>query len=136
MLILEKKYQRSCFYIKFLNESQVDLNRFKFNTRMQNDFPESLSQEECLRKLLDYSELKSPNWCEVNNFINFLDNQLEVLEQNDFVDKVSDFRSIFAKLIIMMAYDFGLPSLNIGEESNAFRISEDNQVILHSLYSG
>lgn len=84
-----------------------------------------------MKILLEYSELKSPNWCEVHNFIGFLDNQLEVLEQNEFLDKVPDFRFIFAKLIIMMAYDFGLPSLNIGEESNAFRISDDNQVITY-----
>ncbi len=51
----------------------MDLNRFSFNTRIENNFPDRLSQEECLNILLEYSELKSPNWSEIHNFIDELE---------------------------------------------------------------
>ena len=61
--------------------------------------------------------------------MNFLDDQLEVLERTEFLKLIPEFKCIFVNLVIMMAYDFGLPSLNIGEESSAFNITDNNQVI-------
>lgn len=95
---------------------------------MELNYSDTLSQSECLRILLEYSELKSPNWSELYSFVNFLDAQLEVLEKTEFLKTIPDFKVIFTNLIIMMSYDFGLPSLNIGEESSALSISENNQV--------
>ena len=75
------------------------------------------------------SRLKFPNWSELHSFVNFLDDQLEVLERTEFLKLIPEFKCIFVNLVIMMAYDFGLPSLNIGEESSAFNITDNNQVI-------
>jgi hypothetical protein len=60
--------------------------------------------------------------------VNFLDGQLVVIEKTVFIRQIPDFKTVFTNLIIMMAYDFGLPSLNIGEESSAFSVTEHNQV--------
>lgn len=46
--------------------------------------------------------------------MNFLDGQLAVLEQTVFIKQIM--------------YDFGLPSLNIGEARSAFTVIEHNQV--------
>ncbi len=124
----EVKFQRSCFYLKIMKESPTDFARFSYATRAEIGCPASLSQAQCLKILLDYSELKSPNWSELHSFVSFLDNQLEVLERTEFLRSIPEFKRIFTSLIIMMAYDFGLPSLNIGEESSAFNITENNQV--------
>ena len=81
-----------------------------------------------MKVLLEYSELQSPNWSELSNFVNFLDGQLAVLERTLFIKEIPEFKTVFSNLIIMMSYDFGLPSLNIGEESSAFTVTEHNQV--------
>ena len=91
-------------------------------------FPAELAQAECLKVLLEYSELQSPNWSELSNFVNFLDGQLAVLERTVFIKEIPEFKTVFSNLIIIMSYDFGLPSLNIGEESSAFTVTEHNQV--------
>jgi len=126
----EIKFQRSCFYLKIMRESPSDFARFSYTTRTEIDLPATLSQVDCLKILLDYSELTSPNWSELHSFVNFLDDQLDVLERTEFLRTIPDFKRVFTNLIIMMAYDFGLPSLNIGEESSAFNITENNQVKL------
>jgi hypothetical protein len=60
---------------------------------------------------------------------------LEVLENAMLVKELPELRSITAMFIILMAHDFGLPSLNISEESNSININEDNQIqiSIHSL---
>ena len=122
------KFQRTCFYLKLMRESPDTLVTFDYAKRESLNFPDRLSQIECLKILLEYTELKLPNWSDLHNFVNFLDEQLDVLEKAKLIQQIPDFKNICAKFLIMMAYDFGLPSLNIGEESNAFCISENNQV--------
>ena len=87
-----------------------------------------MNQIECLKILLEYSELKSPNWAELHNFVKFLDEQIEVLENAMVIGEIKDIKFLVAKFLIMMAYDFGLPSLNVGEDSDVFSVTEDSQV--------
>ena len=123
----QSKFQRVCLYINVLHEDPNKLGTLNYSKASPNQFPK-LSQIECLRILLDYSELKNPNWSELHNFVSFLDEQLEVLENADLLHQILDLRFLVAKYLIMMAYDFGLPSLNIGEDCEVFSVTDDNQI--------
>jgi E3 ubiquitin-protein ligase RNF213 len=129
------QFQRTAFYFKVKKESPNELATFTYTERASFRFSTELSQIECLTILLEYSELKHPNWTELNNFVNFLDEHLEVLENASLIKELPELRSITAQFIILMAHDFGLPSLNIGEKSNSISINEDNQIqiSIHSL---
>ena len=129
------QFQRTAFYLKVKKESPNDLATFTYNERVSFRLEYELNQIDCLNTLLEFSELKHPNWTELNNFVNFLDEHLEVLENAMLVKELPELRSITAMFIILMAHDFGLPSLNISEESNSININEDNQIqiSIHSL---
>jgi E3 ubiquitin-protein ligase RNF213 len=121
-----RKFQRTCLYLNCLHEDPNKLGSVNYS-KATKLFP-ILTQVECLRSLLDYSELKYPNWAELHNFVNFLDEQLEVLENADLLHQISDLRLLVARYLISMAFDFGLPSLNVGEDSEVFCVNEDNQI--------
>ena len=73
-------------------------------------------QAACLETLLTATKLNDPNWLELNNFVKFLHQQLETLEKANVIDMIENLRSVLVQFIVIMADDFGLPSLNIIEE--------------------
>ncbi len=116
----EIRFQRSAMYLKAYKENILSLQNITFQTHGVK-----LNQSECLEILLKYTELKNPSWAELSNFVTFLDNQLEVLENSVMLAQIPDLRGICAHFIVLMGYDFGSPSLNIGDDSNLFTL-EDN----------
>lgn len=73
------------------------------------------SETETLSTFLKLSKLNDPNWLELTNFANFLDIQLGLCEQAVFLKELKCLRSICIQLLVIMANDFGLPSLNTQE---------------------
>ena len=126
-----KKYQRVCTYLKFFSEDAQKVDDLNVN-KNQGVLAHPISELECLKILLEpnYSKLKNPNWSELNNFVNFLDEQLDVLENAVIISEIKELKSICARLLVMMAYDFGLPTLNLSENSNVFNVTSDNQIQL------
>jgi hypothetical protein len=126
-----KKYQRVCTYLKLFKEDPEKVDDLNVN-RNKGMSTQLISELECLKILLEaeYSQLKNPNWSELNNFVNFLDEQLDVLENALIISEIKELKSICARLLVMMAYDFGLPTLNLSENSNVFQVKSDNQIEL------
>ena len=120
------EFQRVCAYLKLLKEEPIQTGLINI-TKRTNLIPQ-LSQIECLRVLLEHSELKNPNWAELRNFVYFLNEQLSVLENSASICEIRDLKAIFVKFLTQMAYDFGLPSLNIGLERDVFKMTSDNQI--------
>ena len=52
---------------------------------------------------------------------------MEVLEFSGMLEGVPDLRGVCTRFIIMMAYDFGSPSLNVGADSTLVNVSADNK---------
>lgn len=73
------------------------------------------SETETLNTFLTLSKLNDPNWLELANFANFLDIQMGLCEQAVFLKELKCLRSICIQLLVIMANDFGLPSLNTQE---------------------
>jgi hypothetical protein len=127
---LETKFQRTCLYIQLLYEDPNRIGTVNYSLdkpRTPNLFP-NLSQIECLKILLERSQLTSPNWAELHNFVNFLDDQLDVFEHASMLHDATDLRFLVGKYLILMAYDFGLPSLNVGEDCEIFNVNDENQI--------
>ena len=122
----EKRFQRTCLYISLLHEDPSKLGVVNYENS-PSDF-RLLGQIECLKILLENSELKNPNWAELHNFVCFLDKQIEVLENATLLQQVAELRFLISKYLIMMSYDFGLPSLNVGDDCEIFNVTEDNQI--------
>ena len=57
---------------------------------------QKLGQVECFTTLLNYSELKSPSCAELLNFVNFLNEQIDVLENSSVLRDVTSLRGICA----------------------------------------
>jgi hypothetical protein len=43
-------------------------------------------------------------------------------------DEPKELRVVYIKIIIMMAYDFGLPSLNISKDAEVFTVNQENRL--------
>jgi hypothetical protein len=72
---LDLKFQRPAAYLKLAHENPNNLGMFYFRDSSV------LTQVELLRILLEQSKLTQPSWAELNNFVYFLDEQLEVMEK-------------------------------------------------------
>lgn len=119
----QKKFQRTALYLRIVNERANELESFRYRENVDR-----LNEADCLNLILQYSGLRNPNWADVYNFVNFLDNQLEVLENARLINEVTNLRGICARFIIMMAQDFGIPSLNLGDGSDVVNVRSDNRV--------
>jgi hypothetical protein len=110
-----------------------------------------LTQIDCLKILLHDSGLNAnATWAELHNFVTFLNEQLYDVERSPFLNEtqvatttttttnnhntsannnneLSTMRPIFVNLLILMSYDFALPSLNIGEQSPQLVIVRQQQ---------
>ena len=92
---------------------------------------DTFSEIVTLESILNYSKLVDPNWHELANFVNFLNNQLILCENATLLIQVKSMKSICVQLLTLMANDFGLPSLNINHNNgndalnlDAMKISE------------
>ena len=83
----------------------------------------------CLEALLKYCPVEDPSFCELNNFAEFLNLQLQMAEQSTFTNlaKYADdwkdlrFKNFVVKFLIFMAQDFSTRSVDISEEGSEFR---------------
>ncbi len=73
------------------------------------------NETETLKTFLTLSKLNDPNWLELANFATFLDIQMGLCEAAAFLKELKCMRSICVQLLVIMANDFGLPSLNTQE---------------------
>ena len=116
-------FQSTSYYLRKLKELTSELTTFKYYSNNSNEARSSqqpkLSQIDCLKVLLEHSGLKNPTWAELHNFVTFLNEQLYDTEKSPFLadDELVVIRELIIKCLILMAYDFALPSLNIGEET-------------------
>jgi hypothetical protein len=113
------KYQRIAYYlnlVRLLNEArhensnrgflynnssnEAGSNRLNENFNRENSF---MSENDCLNIILNHSGLKDPNWHEVENFVNFLDPQIERAEKSRLVSNIKGLKSFCLQLIIIMA---------------------------------
>ncbi|CAF0704523.1 unnamed protein product [Brachionus calyciflorus] len=120
---LLKKFQRSANYLKLFAESPDRLINYTFDASRDR-----LNEITCLKILLEYSGLNSPNWADLHSFVNFLDNQLEVLETARLIREVPYLKNVCGRFLILMAKDFGIPSLNLGDGSDVVSLGSDNRV--------
>lgn len=118
----QDKYQRCANYLKLFNESLDQLRNYTFK------FENFLDQTSCLKILLDYSNLTNPNWLDLTNFVNFMEMQLMALETSETFRDNPDLKDIITRLIILMTLDFGIPSLNIGEEREILCLDSNNKI--------
>lgn len=118
----EARFQRSAYYLRLFKEDMNSLGSFLFSKATQ------LDQIKCLDQLLSYVELNNPSWAELANFVNFLDEQIDCIESCDSLKKIIDLKTICARFVIMMAYDFGSPSLRIGSDATLFNIRGENEL--------
>jgi E3 ubiquitin-protein ligase RNF213 len=154
------KVQRCCYYLKLLadykkqkdvlKEAMAQRNRSKRNhadepsfMALDSDLNEKYNHErhkytqiECLDIILNCSKLNDPSWMELNNFIQFLDKQLETIESSKgAIDHIPMLRGLCLQFIIIMANDFGLPSMRViddSKDSNDTK-SSNNQIAIHRL---
>jgi hypothetical protein len=119
----QTRFQRSASYLKLFKEDPAALSSYIFNGQRRQ-----LSQIECLDLLLKHTELKNPSWAELAYFTTFLDEQLELIERSTLLASITELRGICSRFIIMMAYDFGSPSLNIGSDSTLFNVKANNDL--------
>ena len=122
------EFQRVSFYLKLLNEYRLrteNLNakfisnsyvtdeeaeanvKILFNQQINSNFTEI----DCLEILLKAFEPIKPNWLELRNYVNFLNSQLILYEKSHILDSVKGFRALCLGLMVIVASNFGLPSL-------------------------
>ena len=131
----EDRYQRSSYYLGTINEIKqrresnrgVKLNSQNFEADLlMNSFVSSVNecnQINCLETILTCSKLTDPNWHELNNFVNFLNQQLEMCEAAVFLKEIRNLKSLTIQMLVIMANDFGLPSLSSpAERPSRFQI--------------
>ncbi len=122
----QTEFQRSANYLRLFKEDPTALDSYTYlNEPTQRRL---LSQIECLNLLIEYTELRNPSWAELSNFVTFLDEQLELVERSTLLASITELRGIFSRFIIMMAYDFGSPSLNIGSDSTLFSVKANSEL--------
>lgn len=102
---------------------------------MERNFDASrdvFNEIDCLESILTYSKLNDPNWHELANFVNFLNNQLVLSENATLLKEVKSMKSICVQLLTIMANDFGLPSLNINNDNGNDALNLDAMTITES----
>ena len=103
-------YKRTHAYFLQL-KNKLDVEKFIFNPKIHLEFD--------LKILLEYSELESPSWSEINHFLSFLNNQLIACEKNIYFQSVEmekswfGFKKFLIDCLILMSRDFTTPSLRI-----------------------
>lgn len=139
------EYQRVCFYLKLLNDYRTrteNLNKgFVLNVLVTDEEAEAnvkqlfneklhsnLSELDCLEILLRIFEPAEPNWLEIRNFVTFLNSQLIYYEKSTILDQVKGFRALCLALMVVVATNFGLPSLQ-SVQSDGTEIELDSYVL-------
>ncbi len=125
-----EQYQRCGYYLKLIKDSRAkeqDETKVRsvlsYNNRVDQSLEvsfdpalierEPISEKDLLELFLDIEELADPNWHEINNYTGFLNSQLKLAENSSFFRNIIGMKTICLKLIVVMASDFGMPSLNI-----------------------
>ena len=128
----QEKYQRIAYYLKRVEEIRKNSNNaHQPGSFISYDQSESqklnekydpsvvINELDCLNTILSCSELKDPNWHELNNFVNFLNTQLNMAENSNFILQIPGLKGLCVQLIIIMANDFGMSSLNtVNDDTN------------------
>ena len=116
----DNKYQRVTYYLKLVREMKeaklkIKPGKHDKNTlvtyvttvedKLKDKFDSNtiINEIECLEVILNHSGLEDPNWHEFNNFINFLNSQLEMAESSKLLTEVKGLKSLCLQLIIIMA---------------------------------
>ena len=128
-LYLTDQYQRCAYYLKLTNDYQRNnprgTNIMNYATRIDqslemnydpNKKEHLTSEREVLEILLRNTKMSDPNWHELNNYTRFLNSQLDLAEKSQFFGKIVGMKTICLKLILIMANDFGMASLNVAND--------------------
>ena len=76
----------------------------------------AFSALQVLETLLAQTELADPSWHELNNYTSFVDSQLVLAEQSAFLAHIDGLKTVCVRLVLIMASDFGTPSLRLVDE--------------------
>ena len=146
LVFKSEMYQRSCFYIKLINEYRekrakrdaaacssggcITGNQYKtidYKNKLDEidelltkkyEESQSLSELECLNVIMNHSGLTDPNWHEIKNYCCFLNSNLVLIDKSEFVKSVAGLRGLILQLILLMTNDFGLSSLKMMSNVN------------------
>ena len=107
-------------YLKRL-ETGGDLDNFLYEKEQQQQQQLSQQQDKIIQDYIKYSlqqcGIDQPSWCELRNFMNFLNNQLSDCDNSDFCksglmgEDWKGFKSFVVKFMLQMSKDFATPSL-------------------------
>lgn len=131
-----EEYQRVCFYIRQVNEYRTRTSR-NLTTQTKSQFLQeaplneeaelelvklyegdknSFDEFTILETIMTNSELIDPSWHEIRNYVTFLNSQLVLYEKGKILDSIKGLRGLCLHLILVVAINFGSPSLNYTTE--------------------
>ena len=122
--IADEQSRRVNEYLKRL-ETGGNLDNFLYTKEEQQTLQQQEQQQEQWDKIIQdnikYSlqqcGIDKPSWCELRNFVNFLNNQLSDCDNSDFCksglmgEDWKGFKSFVVKFMLQMSKDFATPSL-------------------------
>ena len=120
--IADEQSQRVNEYLKRL-ETGGNLDNFLYKNEEEQaqKQPQNQQQNKNVQDNIQYSlqncGIDQPSWCELRNFVNFLNNQLSDCDNSDFCksglmgEDWKGFKSFVVKFMLQMSKDFATPSL-------------------------
>ena len=120
--IADEQSKRVNEYLKRL-ETGSNLDNFLYKKgKQQAQQQQKISQldksiQENMKYSLQQCGIDQPSWCELRNFVNFLNNQLSDCDSSDFCksglmgEDWKGFKSFVVKFMLQMSKDFATPSL-------------------------
>ena len=139
LLFKQEKYQRITYYLKRVEEIRKNSSNSNQsgtvisyeqsdNQKLNEKYDAShvFTELDCLNTILTCSDLKDPNWHELSNFANFLNTQLNMAENSNFILQIPGLKALCAQLIIIMANDFGMSSLNTVYDESSESSNQNN----------
>ena len=103
-------------YLKRL-ETGSNLDKFLYTKEQQQARQQDKIIQDNIKYSLQQCGIDQPSWCELRNFVNFLNNQLTDCDNSDFCksglmgEDWKGFKSFVVKFMLQMSKDFATPSL-------------------------
>ena len=117
MTIADEQFRRVNEYLKRL-ETGENLDTFLYKIEgQQTPQDQNKGIQDNIKYALQHCGIDQPSWCELRNFVNFLNNQLSDCDNSNFCktglmgEDWRGFKSFVVKFMLQMSKDFATPSL-------------------------
>ncbi|XP_077981789.1 E3 ubiquitin-protein ligase RNF213-like [Glandiceps talaboti] len=128
-----EEFQRVAYYLSFYQRDNIPDAHYDTKSKKLERLADYM---DFLKLLLRYSGVEDPSWSVVRQFVTFLNIQLKNWESSPFCGKVTSdvlpgFGLFVLKFIIIVAQDFGTPSLTLSDESIDKNLREASGGLYH-----